>query len=359
MALKCIKFEHERKYIKEFLSLPKMLYGKEDNMENPSEVEKLLLETHPLSKYFTMHKFLIYKNDEVSARFVITKYKDDDTAYIGFFECIEDKDVATYLFDVASKYAKNNNYKKIVGPVDASFWIKYRLKVNLFKNKPYTGEPYNKDYYLELFKENGFEICHHYTSNIYNKVVSEEPLYDDRYITFMGKGYEIISPKIKEFDKVVKELYELLTELYSDFPIYKDVAYEDFAAVFSDYRYIINMSMVKMAYYQGKAVGFFISVPDYGNKVYHLKNLLNILSVFRMKKKPKRYVMLYMGVDQEHRGLGKALVGSIMEELRKSGLPSVGALARDGKVTQKYGEEYIEECCEYVLLEKIVCNESN
>ena len=59
-----------------------------------------------------------------------------------------------------------------------------------------------------------------------------------------------------------------------------------------------------------------------------------------------------MGVHRDHRGLGKALVGSIMEELRKSGLPSIGALARDGKVTQKYADNYIENQYEYVLLEK-------
>lgn len=62
--------------------------------------------------------------------------------------------------------------------------------------------------------------------------------------------------------------------------------------------------------------------------------------------------MLYMGVDREHRGLGKALAGSIIEELKKSGLPSIGALARDGKPTQKYGESHIEKQYEYVLLEQ-------
>lgn len=357
MSLECIRFEQEKQYIRDFLSLPKRLYGKEENMENSKEVESLLQGRHPLSGYFTLHKFLVYQNKKVSGRFVITTYEGDKTAYLGFFECMKDDEVAAFLFAKASEYAMEAGYQKMIGPVDASFWIKYRLKINLFQNLPYTGEPYNKEYYLKLFRENGFDICHHYTSNIYSRVVSEEPLYDARYLAFLGKGYEIISPGIQEFDRIMKELYELISELYRDFPIYKSVSYKDFASVFSDYRHIINMSMVKMAYYGGKAVGFFISVPDYGNKVFHLQNPVNLWKVFAIKKKPKRYVMLYMGVDGEHRGLGKALVGSIMEELRKSGLPSVGALARDGKVTQKYGAEHIEQCCEYVLLEKLLGSE--
>ena len=208
-----------------------------------------------------------------------------------------------------------------------------------------------------MFEENGFQICEHYTSNIYEALEADnkDALYDNRYQSFLEKGYEIISPAAADFDTVIKQLYELLTVLYSDFPIYKSVSYEDFAKVFSDYRYILNMDMVKMAYFKGQAVGFFVSVPDYGNVVYHLSGvsgLVNLLRVLRMKKKPKRYVMLYMGVHNEHHGLGKALVGSIMEELRISGLPSIGALARDGKITQNYGKDYISQCYEYVLLGK-------
>lgn len=350
--MKCIRFGQEKEYIKDFIGLPKTLYAKETNMENPKETEQLLREEHPLSKYFTLHKFLIYEGKKAVGRFALTTYPEDDTAYIGFFECINDNRTAEFLFREAGRYAKALGYHSLTGPVDASFWIKYRLKSNLFDKKPYTGEPYNKDYYLKLFLDNGFWVSHHYTSNDYNRVEASEPLYDDRYSAFVEKGYEILSPDIRDFDKVMGELYGLITELYSDFPVYKAVSYEDFAAVFSDYRYILNMSMVKMAYYEGKAVGFFVSVPDYGNRVYHLGKVGNLLKVFAVKKRPGRYVMLYMGVHKDHRGLGKALVGSIMEELRTSGLPSIGALARDGKITQKYGEEHIEQRYEYVLLKK-------
>jgi hypothetical protein len=62
--------------------------------------------------------------------------------------------------------------------------------------------------------------------------------------------------------------------------------------------------------------------------------------------------MLYMGVDRAHHGLGRALVYSIIQELNASKKPSIGALARDGKVTQNYAKDMIEDVYEYVLLEK-------
>ena len=52
--MKCIRFDKEDKYIKDFIDLPKKLYTKKDNMEDSSTIKSLLLEEHPLSKYFKL-----------------------------------------------------------------------------------------------------------------------------------------------------------------------------------------------------------------------------------------------------------------------------------------------------------------
>ena len=352
--MECIKFEYEREYIKDFIKLPKMLYTKKDNMEDPKMIKKILLDQHPLSKYFKLSKFIIYDKTGPVGRFIITEYPDDKkTCYIGFFECVNDNNVAKYLFKKAYEYVKSLGYKKLVGPVDASFWIKYRLKINKFDLRPYTGEPYNLDYYLKLFLNNRFHIKEHYTSQIYEKVDKSynDPKFISHYKEFKKLGYDIRKPKNEEFDKCIEELYYMVTDLYSDFPIFKKVEKEDFLEVFNSYKSIINMDMVRMAYFKNKPVGFYISVPNYNNIVYHL-NIKNILKIMKLRKHPTGYVMLYMGVNREHTGLGKALVYSIVEELKQSHLPSIGALARDGKINQNYAKEKITSRYEYVLLER-------
>lgn len=352
--MQCYKFTNEKDKIKDFLNLPKKLYSKETNIEDSKEVEKLLTGTHSLSKYFHLDKFLIYKNNIVVGRFIITTYKNDSTAYLGFFECIDDKKTAKFLFDNVYNFCKDKKYKRIIGPVDASFWIKYRLKINKFDKTPYTGEPYNKSYYQKLFIENNYQVVHHYTSSIYSKVKKDysNEKYANRYNDFINKGYKIVSPKMEDYETIIKDIYHLITELYSDFPIYKNISQEDFVEVFKNYKRIINPDMIKLAYHQNKMVGFFISIPNYKNTVYHLNNPLNIIKILSIKKKPKEYIMLYMGVDKKHQGLGKALADSIMEELRKTKLPSIGALAKDGKVTQNYVNDLITDRYEYVLLER-------
>ena len=134
--MKIIRFNNEEDYIKKFIDFPKKLYTKNDLMEDAHTMEEILKGEHPLSNDFKLTKFLVDKNGEIVGRFIITEYPDDKkVCYIGFFECINDSKVAKFLFKEAEGYAKENGYKKIVGPVDASFWIKYRLKINKFDKK--------------------------------------------------------------------------------------------------------------------------------------------------------------------------------------------------------------------------------
>ena len=354
--MKCIRFDKEEKYIKAFIDLSKKLYTKKDNMEDPNTMLNLLLGKHPLSSYFNLTKFLIYKDDEALGRFIITEYPNDKKiCYIGFFECINDKKVAKFLFKKAYEYAKEKKYKKIIGPVDASFWIKYRLKINLFNKRPYTGEPYNLNYYYKFFLDNQYRVIEHYVSNAFQSI--DETYYNTKFIKhfkeFEKLGYKIIKPDLKDFDKCMEEVYILIMDLYSDFPTFKSLTKEDFMEVFKSYKTILNMNMVRMAYYKNHAVGFCISIPNYNNLVYHI-NYKTIPKIIWRKNHPKEYIMLYLGVDRNHKGLGKAIAYSISEELKKNKLPSINALIRDGKVNLKYGEEVIEGQYEYVLLERII-----
>lgn len=352
--MKCIKFEKEDQYVDDFIGLTYKIYDKQHNMQDDSELRSLLLGSHIFSKYFELDKFCVYRKKEAVGRFIITTYPSDKTAYLGFFECIDDDQVAAFLFLQAEEFARQQGYDRILGPVDASFWLKYRLKINGFDHKPYTGEPYNPSYYLRLFEANGYEVAEHYSSSLYRKVEKnfQNEKYRQRYERLVGQGYRIFSPSAKEWDQVVSELYHLISELYQDFPIYKSISKEDFADYFIKYRQVIDFRMVKMAYYKRTAVGFYISLPNYHNRVYHLSSLSNLLQILWLRKRPKQYVMLYMGVHPEHKGLGKALVQSIIEELRVNGCTGIGALQRKGKVTQHYIEELIEERFEYVLMKK-------
>ena len=356
MEYKAVMFDpHDKKSVRSFLRFPSSLYGRDTLMQDLKAEKAVLSGQHTLSHYFTVYPFLAYDaNGKVAARCMLTVYPDRPQGYIGFFECIEDADAVRCIFRAAEAQAEACGCKSLAGPVDASFWIRYRLKTNCFDRKPYTGEPYNLPYYEAFFRENGYAVCGEYLSNRYGKVpqsfLNRKNLRRLRY--FAEKGYSICSLEKATFEKSLHEIYRMLMPLYSDFQTFLHITEEEFCKLYAGMKHAADYRMVKIAYQNGKAVGFFVTLPNYGNAAAGRMTLSKLLQICRVKQNSPDYILLYLGAEPEHPGLGKALSECILRELCEKQAVSVGALIRKGKVTGSYFSQLIEEQYTYALYEK-------
>ena len=349
-----------KQHIRDFLKFPKELY-ETGYCPQDYKTEKQLLEgKHVLSGNFKITPMIAYKvgcdEYKVLARCIITEYKNDNKAYIGLFESIDNSYVCTKFLIEVERKCKDLGKIQMVGPIDASFWIKYRFKHVSDKNfnYTYTGEPYNKPYYVRMWKEAGFEIDNTYSSNFYREVKESDSSEKCklRIRQMKEKGYIIKNSSFREFDKDIHEIYRMITTLYSNFPMYKDLTFEQFKKLFGYLKWVLNYSMVKMVYKDGKAVAFFICVPNY-TEIYKENNLIFIIvNLLRLRRKPKEYVMLYMGVEGKHLGLGGALAEETKQELFKNKCTSIGALIQEGKATNIYYKNLIVGKTTYVTLKK-------
>lgn len=349
-----VTFSQEELYIQKFLDLPGRLYSPQELMQNPQEERKLLKGTHVLSHYFTLFPILVLDTQEQAvSRAVLTIYPDDPEAFLGFFESEDIREAVNLLFKKAESLAKKYSCTGITGPVDASFWLRYRFKSSQF-DRSYTGEPYNKDYYPRLWLSAGYKITEYYYSNHYRAVAPshENQKFSSRLKEKCAEGYVMKSPSKASFEHTLREVYGLLIRLYRHFPAYRHITEEEFVSLYSYLKPLIRYSMVKIAYYREQPVGFFISIPDYKNMVYGKLTFRDYLQIFLTRFRPRSYVMLYMGVDSAHHGLGKALAEAIRKELQRAGVPSVGALIRRGNINRNYFRELIDYEFEYILLKK-------
>lgn len=343
-----------KKELSEFISLPKKLYKKSELMQDRAEETALLKGTHILSRYFRVFPVIaIDENGCTAARCAVTIYHDRPCAYFGFFECINDINAAETLLSCAETIAKKEGRNAITGPVDCSFWIRYRLKTDNF-GSPYTDEPYNLDYYEKLLTDCGFISCGEYISNRYGRIPEEYSggKFSRRLPEFIQKGYELRSPDTSTFDRSLREIYRLIMELYSDFQTFSPITEEEFTALYSPLKKIVDYSMVKVAYFHGEAVGFFVSVPDFGNAVRGSITPAKLMKILKTKKKCRQYILLYLGIKPEHKGLGKALSEALCQTLADNGADSVGALIRAGKVNGSYFSKLIKDKYSYRLYSK-------
>lgn len=335
----------------DFLQFPQRIYKKDDCMQLISEEQAQISGQHPLSSTYTFQAFNGYQDGTMVIRGALIKPHHLEDYYLGYFEAINDVAVMTQFINYLSDTLREKQGQRIIGPVQGSFWIGYRMKVSGFERMPFTSEPHNPAYYPKLWQAAGFKEIEQYTSNFYHSI---PPQYESkkmakRYQSFVDKGYRITSPKREDWPTVSLEVFELLRTLYKDFPLYQEITAEQFSQIFADLKQVIDFSMVKLAYKDEQLVGFLITLPDYGNGIYQKMTALNLVKIFYKRWRAKRYIILYLGAAPQHLGLGLALSYPVFKQVKQRQAEIVGALIHEKTITNRYVTEMQEDAHAYSL----------
>ena len=352
--IKAVKEQGEKA---QFFNLPAMLYQKSSLMQDRKMEEAVLSGTHILVQgNLRFLPFLCMSVSEgkesVAGRIALTLYEDEDYGFAGFYESIEEEEVALLLLGACEREAKKAGKKGLKGPIDLSFFGRYRFALE--EKTPYTGEPVNKDYYPYLFEKAGFRICNRYVSHFYDAL---EPSYENakakkRLEYFQEKGYRFLHPTKENFERYLSEIYPLLMERYKDFQGFRNISRENFVSLYRSLQYIVDEEMVFLAYDKEELKGFFLCLPDYGNLLEKPLNLIRILQILFRKRRPSCYILLYLAVKKGAEGLGLAFSQLTTEVLKRKKAKSIAALIQKGKASEGYFQDKCAGSREYVLLVK-------
>lgn len=323
-----------------FLAFSDSLYAPVFRTENKRELRELLEEKHPLSHYFKVTPLVVKDGNQIVCRAVVTCYPDDPAAYLGYFESENNPEAAALLMAYATHITHKHGKETIEGPMNASFWLGYRLKMNHFEKEPYFSELYHRDYYQTLWEAGGFERRETYYSNFYapvDKKIKQEK-YQKRYQQFTEKGYHIVSPTKQSLDKDFLLVSQMLQDRFRTFPVFKGISGAEFMDLFEKLKLILNLRYVKLAYDPlGNFAGFLIAVPDYGTQLSkETLSKTDMLKVLLTKLMTRKYVILYMAVKEQHEGLGSALVYALIQEFKRCRIQSVSSYIHEGKVSGSY-----------------------
>lgn len=334
-----------------FISLPKKLYNKKYLTQNVKTERKILNNEHPLSIDFDIYPFIVLDEDEqILSRSILTVYPNDNIGYVGYFESVDNIDSVSCLFEVIKKKAIELGLVKLVGPVDCSIWIKYRFKIDNFDNY-YTGEPYNLEYYKELWEKVGFIVSDNYFSNQLRVPTDEDTIerYQKAFRIMEKRNIELRNPTIETFDFYIKEIYSILINLYSGFQGFKYITSTQFSMLFEDLKKVLRMDMVYVAYRDNEIVGFFVMVPNYGTILNNL-SMWNMVKLLEYKRNPKEYVMLYLGANSRGMGLGSVFAEIGKQKMQKYNCTSITALIHEGNESGRLYENLRTNKYNYVLM---------
>ena len=238
-------------------------------------------------------------------------YEDQRIGGIGFFECIEDYEVATKLFDTAKKWLTDQGVNMIHGPINFgendSFW---GLLVEGFTH-PSNGMVYNPPYYQKYFEDYGFEVKMEQLTNQLDIRDGLNPRFQKiaKYAISKRKNLTLKPLDKNDFDQQAEdfmEIYNAAWKGHENFtPIEKDYIYGAFKKIkpFHDPRFIW------FAYIDNNPAAFVMVLPDVNQILKHFNGKLNLWNKFRFLWMVKRNVMtrlrvVVMGTHPKYQNLG-------------------------------------------------------
>ena len=220
-----IKEISTRKELKQFICLPDVLY-KGCAQYVPalhSQEEYNLTKAAPLS-YCTSKLWMALEGDKPVGRIcamVNPRYNErygKKRARFGWFDCIEDFEVAKLLIDTATAWAKEQGMTEIHGPLYYNTFGKQGMLVEGYENIPPFNCLYNYPYYNEFMARLGFEkecdwVQYKMVANhgVPDKARRVSKLVKERYNLHVGS-----LNKLKKDKELVRKFFKVYNDSFSE-----------------------------------------------------------------------------------------------------------------------------------------------
>lgn len=152
--------------LKIFIDLPRMIYAGDQNYLSGNDFQQEKISSERINFLYndpTAELHIAYKYDKPVGRIALqlnnkyNEYYRSKTVFFGFFDTINDYDVAAALFNSAISWAKDEDINEIFGPVSYVNNEPFGTLVHGYDQPLIAGLAYNKEYYSQFITSYGFE----------------------------------------------------------------------------------------------------------------------------------------------------------------------------------------------------------
>ncbi|NCJ07465.1 GNAT family N-acetyltransferase [Synechococcales cyanobacterium C] len=277
---------------RQFLGVPARVYAQDPLWVPPleAEVAKQFQASNPFFEYGILQQFIAVVEGKALGRIgaaVNQRLIDREGKAIGlfgFFECVEDFDIAAALIEAASDWLRTQGMTQVRGPIDLSTHNHCLFLVDGFDSAPSMMMPYNPPYYPQFIEQLGF-------AKAKDAYAYDLPLIDSTLIQEFEKAYRIASKagitfrpvhtKGERFEQDCRNLYRLFTKAFANNWSSTPRTEDEFLEEAKGLKSVVDPGLFPVAEYQGEMVGFFMGLPNYNLVFKHLNGKLNWLGILK------------------------------------------------------------------------------
>jgi len=336
-----IRLVEGRKAKLQFVRLPWRLYKDDPHWVPPIEMDRMRLidtEKNPFYKHATIGLFIAERAGIPVGRIAAivndghNAIHSDRVGFFGFFESINDQDVANTLLNAAAEWLRERGMNVMRGPVSPSMNDEVGMLCDGFDGAPTFLMPYNPPYYNTLIHDAGFQKAKDlyawrltYPDALTDKLVRVTDIIRSRTgATVRGLSMKNFGPEVER----IKAIYNRAWQPNWGFVPMTD---EEMDMMARELKQVIDPDLVLFAERDGETVGFALAVPDVNQSFKAGKPIppgpLNlptaITNVMTRKKAINQLRIIILGVLPEYHGkaIDALLYREIIERAITKGCP--------------------------------------
>ncbi len=263
----------DKKTSREFLNVARELYKNDPVWVCPLDVDVESVfnpAKNNFHKHGTITRWIVKDKDgkllgRIAAfiNFEKSKTETGSIGAVGFFECVNEQQIANLLFDTARQWLRSRGMDGMDGPINFgendTFW---GLLVEGFTHPSY-GMNYNFPYYRELFENYGFISQY---EQITNHLDVHKP-FPERFTKIANwvikkPGYRFEHLRVNEIERFASDFLEIYNDAWCDFPNFVPINRQTILESFQKMRAVMDENLIWFAYVNDEPASFVIILPD-------------------------------------------------------------------------------------------------
>jgi GNAT superfamily N-acetyltransferase len=309
--------------LRQFIRLPWKIYRNDPYWVPPLLLDmKTLLnrEKHPFFQHSSAEFFLARRDGELVGRIAAIQnnnhnnYHGERTAFFGFFESVNEKEVAAALLEQAASWARSRGLVQLRGPMNYSTNETLGLLVEGFDSSPCLMMTHNPPYYQELIESAGFEKA----MDLYAWWLLTERGLNPKIVrvgekVLKDQGIQVRTINMKKFREEVKIIKEIYNDAWSTNWGFVPMTDAEFEHMAKDLKTIVDPRVLLIAEKDGEPLAFSLALPDFNQALKKVNGRLfpfGLAKLIYYGRQVRQVRVLALGIVkkvQNWNGLGAAL----------------------------------------------------
>jgi len=244
------------------------------------------------------------------------KKSGNQECLFGFFDCVEDEQVARALFDHVKSWAARHQLKSLHGPMNLDYEDSYGVLLEGRDRPPVLLCGHTPTYYQGFFERYGFQPARGdnlaYAVDVRQDTPALQQLSRLAERVRQRRQFTIRTADLSQWDAEVDRVHLLMNKGLSHLPDYIPYERVTVEAMVGPFRSLADPALVLFAEAGGQTVGFFPGLANYNEVLQHVNGLRYPWDYLRlawyMRRKPKCLTIKSVLVLPEYWGSGIAIL---------------------------------------------------